>query len=97
MMTNHTKPAGSIKSTWKLYTYDVWGNARDGYEVNDRYSQSEIELRIPVTRYNANTPQEFSAAYPSDRQLKRAFGISCRIETDGDALSPIRPIQPKGE
>lgn len=21
----------------EVYTYDVWGNARDGYEVNDRY------------------------------------------------------------
>lgn len=36
MMTNQ-KPAGSIKTTWELRTYDVWGNAKDGYEVNDSF------------------------------------------------------------
>jgi len=50
------------------------------------YSAGEVELRIPVTRFNADTPSEFKGAYPTDRQIKRAFGVSCRIETDGDDL-----------
>lgn len=84
-MTNQstTKPAGSLKTRWSLRTYDVWGNSRDGYEVNDVYSAGEVELRIPITRYNVGTPQEFSAASPTDRQIKLAFGVSCRISTDG--------------
>ena len=88
MMTNQTtsKPAGSIKTRWELRTYDVWGNAKDGYDVNDVYSAGTVELRIPQTRYNVGTPQEFISAYPSDRQIQRAFGTSCRIETDGDDL-----------
>lgn len=84
MMTN---PAGSIKTTWKLRTYDVWGNAKDGYEVNDTYSAGEVELRIPATKHNVGTPQEFTSAYPSDRQIKKAFGVTCRIDTEGDDLN----------
>ena len=92
MMTNrHTnKPADNlptIPTTWDLRTYDVWGNARDGYEVNDNYSAGSVDLRIPQTRYNAGTPQEFVSASPTNRQIKRAFGVTCHIETDGDDLT----------
>lgn len=97
-MTNQsqktTVPAGSIKTTWSLRTYDVWGNSKDGYEVNDSYSAGEVELRIPQTRYNVGmgirrdgSPLEFTGASPSDRQIKRAFGVTCRIDTDGDDLN----------
>jgi hypothetical protein len=27
---------------WRLYSYDVWGNAKDGYEVNDVFRTNEI-------------------------------------------------------
>lgn len=153
-MTNHSKPCGSIKTVWELRTYDVWGNDRDGYEVNNVFSAGTVELRIPQTRHNvgvewhicrnpecpgnnpcghepkcawgthrreshgvfgnpvyqydpankgmATTPsrfvcpecdatvelksQEFISAYPTHRQIKRAFGVNCRIETSGDDL-----------
>lgn len=143
MMTNQkptTKPAGSLPTTWELRTYDVWGNSKDGYEVNDVRSAGEVELHIPITRYDVGTEwyvcrnlecpgnnpcghtpacawgthrreshsvvphyrsiwipscpecgqvvskesQEFCGAYPTDRQIKRAFGVTCRISTDGD-------------
>lgn len=29
---------------YRLWSYDVWGNPRDGFEVNDRYPCAEIEL-----------------------------------------------------
>jgi hypothetical protein len=103
MMTNQTKtkPAGSLPTTWEIRTYDVWGNAKDGYEVNDVYSAGTVELRIPQTRYNVGTPQEFISACPSDRQIKRALGVSCRIETDGDdthiTITRMRDSYPLGE
>lgn len=144
MMTNQptsSKPAGSIKTVWSLRTYDVWGNAKDGFEVNDTYSAGTVELRIPQTRFNigvewhvcrnpkcshngrgvlpigtrelnlsyertaelarttinphcefckapiAMESQEFVSAFPTDRQIKRAFGVRCRIEVDGDDIS----------
>jgi hypothetical protein len=88
MMTNQKpQPAGSILTVWEMATYDVWGNAKDGYEVNDVYRHGEVEMRIPQTRYNVGTPQEFLGAYPTDRQLKSIFGTRCRIDTDGDDLN----------
>ena len=87
MMTNQTKskPHGSIRTTWELRTYDVWGNAKDGYDVNDVYNQGEVEMRIPQTRHNIGTPGEFVSAYPTLRQIKRAVGINphCRIADTG--------------
>lgn len=30
--------------TFKAYTYDVWGNADDGYDVNDAYPRGEVMI-----------------------------------------------------
>lgn len=87
MMTNQTpKYAGTIKTCWELRTYDVWGNETDGFQVNDTSEAGEIELHLAVYRYNVGTPHEFKSAAPSDRQIKRAFGVNCRIDADGDDL-----------
>lgn len=43
--------------TWKLWSFDVWGNATDGWEVNDR-SCREREFEIPAADPNAPTPSE---------------------------------------
>jgi hypothetical protein len=29
---------------YKAYTYDVWGNARDGWEVNDVFYDSTVDI-----------------------------------------------------
>ncbi|MFN0317541.1 MAG: hypothetical protein ACKVQA_21155 [Burkholderiales bacterium] len=84
-----SKPFGSVPTTWKVKTYDVWGNARDGYEVNDVYSAGEVEIRIPQTKHNVGTDAEFVSAWPTDRQLKRAFGVRCRITTDSDDVDTM--------
>jgi hypothetical protein len=34
---------------WKLYSLDVWGNAKEGYEVNDRYHLDNLELSDNAT------------------------------------------------
>lgn len=128
MMTNHSKPAGSVPTTWELHSYDVWGNSRDGYEVNDAFDMGSFDLRIPQTRYNIGVEwhvcrnvdcpgnhgrvfhtvvanhdiagawcpdcgdtvtlesQEFLSAYPTNRQIKLAFGVTCQVETEGDDM-----------
>jgi hypothetical protein len=78
--------AGSLLTTWRIRTYDVVGDCKDGYEVSDVNSIGEIELHIPQTRYSAGTPQEFVGAYPNDTQIKLAFGINCPIDANGDDL-----------
>lgn len=87
-MNANEKPAGTIKSTWEIADYDVWGNVKDGYEVNDVYRRGTIDLKIPARRYNVGTEQEFVSAYPTLKQIREALDIKprIRIETDGDDL-----------
>ena len=76
-----------VMTSWDIRTYDVWGNAKDGFEVNDVFSSGSVELELIVERHNIGTSQEFASAYPSDSQLKHALGVRCHIETDGDDLT----------
>lgn len=54
---------------YRLWTYDVWGNARDGYEVNDRYSHGEISIKCKLQVHNIGTEHEFATWEPTNRQL----------------------------
>lgn len=77
-----------IVTTWAIRTYDVWGNRRDGYEVNNVFSAGRTEITIPCSRYNVGTASEFVSASPTDKQIREIFGLgrSVGIETDGDDL-----------
>ena len=77
-----------LKTTWNVRTYDVWGNAKDGWDVNDIMSQGDVELDIPVIVNNPGTPQEFEWATPTDRQIREALGLKrIQLDTDGDDLT----------
>lgn len=82
-----TAVAKTVQTTWNKRTYDVWGNKKDGYEVNDTRGHGSIDIRCKVKTHNTGTPQEFQSAGPSDFQLRQAFGVHCKIETDGDDLA----------
>ena len=76
-------------SLWAVYTYDVWGNATDGYEVNDRYCvASTHELDEHETIYNPGTPNEFSCWELTDADIIDALGLvndpELEIDVDGD-------------
>jgi len=80
----------TIKTTWEIRTYDVWGNAKDGYEVNDSLVIArDYPLELEVKVYNEGTPREFVSAYPTDKQIREALDCKPRIkiESDGDDLS----------
>lgn len=57
-------------------TFDVLGNARDGYQVNDLYRQGEI--RIPVQPTVSNVPR-FPGASDSYRSFPAAGSFSCNV------------------
>jgi len=79
VIVNNPAPAPHpkyIDTTWELRSYDVWGNARDGYEVNNTFRAGEVTIRCKVQVNNAGTPQEFMSAYPSDSQIRKALGLS---------------------
>lgn len=74
----------TIETVWEMRTYDVWGNAREGYEVNDSYSRGEITIRAKTTVYNAGTDREFIGAQLSDYQLGNVFGTRAALSVGGD-------------
>lgn len=59
---------------FQLWTYDVWGNSREGFDVNDRYKQGIVSIACRRAVFNAGTAQEFETFEPTDRQLSRAVG-----------------------
>lgn len=68
--------APSVKlRKYSLWSYDVWGNARDGFEVNDRFRCGTVTIKCKATVYNQGTSQEFISFDPTDRQLSRAAGV----------------------
>ena len=80
----------TIETTWELWSYDVWGNAKDGYEVNDKSCFDwEYPIKLKVEKNNPNSPQEFLSAYPSDKQIRQAFGCNhaYRLDLDGDDMT----------
>ena len=68
--------------TFRVWTYDVWGNARDGFDVNDRYYLGRVSIRCKRETFNVGTPNEFSTWEPTDRQLSRAAGFT-GVKWDG--------------
>jgi hypothetical protein len=81
------------RKAYEIWTYDVWGNAEDGYEVNDRYNQErQAVMEIPPRTYNQGTESQFTCFTPSDKQILaflKEYGIlkeTCTlddIEIDG--------------
>ena len=78
-----------INTVWEVWTYDVWGNEKDGFEVNDRSClHREYPMRIKVEVNNQGTGQEFLSAYPTDKQVRQALDLKrIQIDTDGDDLT----------
>ena len=76
----------TIEQTFEIRTYDVWGNAEDGYEVNNVFSAGKVTLDVPVKVYNEGTPQQFESPEITDDQIRQALGLrrNFPIETDGD-------------
>ncbi len=72
MKTAHAK---TMTKRYQLRTYDVLGNSKDGFEVNDTCLTSTIiEIVCKVEVFNGGTEREFVTYEPTDIQLARALG-----------------------
>lgn len=80
--------ADTLHTTWELWSYDVWGNADDGYQVNDRCCfERSYELDLPITVYNAGTPHEFRSASVTNAQLREIWGKGCSDDGLGEGTT----------
>jgi len=76
-----------IDTTWHKITYDVWGNEKEGFEVNQSYHSGDADIRLRVEIANVGTPQAFASAYPTDKQLRDALDIKPRFQIDKEGDS----------
>lgn len=53
-------------ATFTVYTYEVWGNKRDGFEVNNRFKMSE-QIEIDLVTNGETT------SYSTDREIIKAL------------------------
>ena len=87
-MVSKARKTPRLETHWEVWTYDVWGNRKDGYEVNDRYCQSrDVEIYCTINKWNVDTPHAFESAGPSDYQLQQVFSVRCKLDTDGDDMT----------
>jgi hypothetical protein len=75
--------------SFEIWTYDVWGNAEDGFEVNDLTCiDRNYKIRCKAQTYNVGTPHQFTVYEVTDAQIKRVarevFGFRCELDIDGD-------------
>ncbi len=77
----------TVKTTWEVWQCDVWGNRQDGYNVNDRWCVNRcLQVNCKVQVANDNTSQRFECAGLSDYKIKQIFGVSCKLDIQGDDI-----------
>lgn len=79
----YTDAKGRDFQRWAVFALDVWGNARDGFEINDR-SRLRERLLIPCDASN----NDYIRALKSEGLLnKRCHFKSFRIDGDDRSIS----------
>jgi hypothetical protein len=75
-----------LNTTWEVWCYDVFGNRKDGYEVNDRACIArDVTVRTKINTHNVGTPREVQSASLSNTQIRRLLGIKrYAIDVNGD-------------
>ena len=68
---------------YELYSYDVWGNNREGYEVNDLYYQCTIE--IDNESHEWTTDKQIIQALKKEGYLKKNARFSSFEIHDGES------------
>jgi hypothetical protein len=68
-----------ISTIWEVITYDVWGNSKDGYEVNQAFRSGNLEMPVKLEVYNPGSEREFYDGSPDDTNIRKALGITPRV------------------
>lgn len=78
----------TVKTVWELWSYDVWGNASDGWTVNDRScTHRAYVLNLPIYWHNVGTDLEFQSASPSAGQIRKLYGPHAQDDGVGDDVA----------
>ena len=79
------------RTLWEVRSYDVWGDAEEGWVVNDTYVvNSHLVLDLPIRRSQTGAPWdrqkgEYLHCEISERQIRDALDLrGCQLDIDGD-------------
>ncbi len=79
MLQEKGKVTMIISTVWEIVTYDVWGNKRDGFEVNQSFHSGKIELPVKLEVSNPGSEWEFYSGELDDTNIRKALGITPRV------------------
>jgi hypothetical protein len=74
---NNLEVKHEVTAICEMWTYDVWGNEEDGWEVNDRFCQDR-ELRVPAVVKVSNFPR-CPGASDNYRSFSKSASFSCEV------------------
>ena len=90
-LTSNNLTEGIMKTEkWQVWAHDVWGNDKDGYEVNDKHCiERGVEFEVKGEIFNPGTPQEFISFDPTKEQffewIKSEYSVElANLEFSGD-------------
>lgn len=81
---------------YRVYTYDLWGNENDGYEVNDVYQQQQLlEIADNATdnEIKALLLKECFSAGSTSEKITIEGEDTLYIEYDGKPVAELRKDQ----
>ena len=81
------QPTGRTrKAIYSTYSYDVWGNEEDGYEVNDVFCINQaVEFTQEELVSNEGLPFEFRYWEVPEEEVVEYFGLTSEeASLDGD-------------
>lgn len=71
------------KAIYDLWEYDLWAEPDGGYSANNRFRTGTVVLKLRLTTWNKDTPNECQSWTISDRAINRSIP-SQNIEWDGE-------------
>lgn len=72
-------PSTEIEERWLIYVYDVWGNRRDGFEVNNEFRTGK-SIRVPA----GGTNQAIIRVLKRGGYIARWTGVEAPDEDEND-------------
>jgi len=77
-----------ILTKWQTFTYDVWGNKSDGFEVNNVFGAELVDHVVTLTGHNLDKPElTFYSGSLTDKQVRESLDIKPRVQIEDNIMA----------
>ncbi len=81
------------KSKWRWYEYDVWGNKKNGFEVNGVYRTAEV---FDLSEESLNSDKKIIDYLRKEKFIKKGV-LSKQVELGGGPYEDLITLYYKGK